>query len=64
MEIQGHLQTHQAKIFNSNVKSVPGTIVGIRNLENHQTATVQNPSLHQQLFKKNFQHQLEKHDNQ
>jgi len=33
-------------------------------LENHQTATAQNPSLHQQLFKMNLQHQLERQDNQ
>jgi len=55
MEIQGHLQTHQAKNFQLQCKV--STIVLIGNLENHQTDTVQNSSLHRQLFTKNLQHQ-------
>jgi len=62
MEIQEHLQRHQAKNFQLQCKV--STIVWIGNLENHQTATAQNPSLHQQLFKKNLQHQLERQENQ
>jgi len=63
MEIQYHFQTNQAKNFQLQCKV--STTVWIGNLENHQTAAVQNSSLHQkQMFKKNLQHQLEKQENQ